>query len=171
MKLDLDKDPLGKGSDGKDVYLKDIWPTPDEIEKYIDKYVTRKVFKSRYADVFAGDNHWKGVDAPEGETYAWDMGSTYVQNPPYFEGMTMTPDPITDIKGARILAMFGDKITTDPHLPGRFDQAGLARRHLPRRAPGLSQGLQPVRHPARQSRDHDARHLRQHPHQELHDAA
>ena len=117
VKLDLDKDPLGQGSDGKDVYLKDIWPTPAEIETYIDKYVTRKVFKSRYADVFHGDKHWREVDAPSGETYAWDMGSTYVQNPPYFEGMTMTPDPIIDIVDARILALFGDKITTDHISP------------------------------------------------------
>ena len=131
VKLDLDTDPLGQDKDGKDVFLKDIWPTPHEIEKYIDKYVTRKVFKSRYADVFHGDKHWREVDAPEGETYAWDMGSTYVQNPPYFEGMTMTPDPITDIIDARILAIFGDKITTDHISPaGSIKAASPAGAYL-----------------------------------------
>ena len=131
VKLDLDKDPIGKGSDGADVFLKDIWPASEEIEKYIDKYVTRKVFKSRYADVFHGDKHWREVDAPSGETYAWDMGSTYVQNPPYFEGMTMTPDPITDIVDARILALFGDKITTDHISPaGSIKAASPAGTYL-----------------------------------------
>ncbi len=131
VKLDLDKDPIGKGADGNDVFLKDIWPSSEEINTYIETYVTRTVFKSRYADVFAGDTHWKGVDAPQGETYSWDMGSTYVQNPPYFEGMTMTPDPITDIKGARILALFGDKITTDHISPaGSIKQASPAGTYL-----------------------------------------
>ena len=131
VKLDLDKDPLGQDKHGKDVFLKDIWPTAAEIEKFIDKYVTRKVFKARYADVFHGDKHWREVDAPEGETYAWDMGSTYVQNPPYFEGMTMTPDPITDIVDARILALFGDKITTDHISPaGSIKQASPAGTYL-----------------------------------------
>jgi aconitate hydratase len=131
VKLDLDTDPLGQDKDGKDVFLKDIWPSSEEIEKYIDKYVTRKVFKSRYADVFHGDKNWREVDAPKGETYAWDIGSTYVQNPPYFEGMTMTPDPITDIIDARILALFGDKITTDHISPaGSIKAASPAGAYL-----------------------------------------
>ncbi|WP_158811122.1 aconitate hydratase AcnA [Beijerinckia sp. L45] len=117
VSIDLDADPLGTDSKGNPVYLRDIWPSGKEIEEFIEKYVTRKVFKSRYADVFHGDKHWREVDAPEGETYKWDMGSTYVQNPPYFEGMTMTPVPVQDIVNARILALFGDKITTDHISP------------------------------------------------------
>ncbi len=131
VSIDLDHDPIGQGADGQDVYLRDIWPTPAEIEEYVAKYVTRNVFALRYADVFHGDEHWRGVDAPQGETYSWDMGSTYVQNPPYFEGMTMTPDPVTDIVEARILALFGDKITTDHISPaGSIKQASPAGSYL-----------------------------------------
>ncbi len=131
VSIDLDHDPIGQGADGRDVYLRDIWPTPAEIEEYVAKYVTRNVFALRYADVFHGDEHWRGVDAPEGETYSWDMGSTYVQNPPYFEGMTMTPDPVADIVDARILALFGDKITTDHISPaGSIKQASPAGSYL-----------------------------------------
>ena len=129
--LDLTKDPIGQDKDGRDVFLKDIWPTAQEVNEYIAKYVTRKVFKSRYADVFHGDEHWRGVNAPKGETYAWDIGSTYVQNPPYFEGMTMEPDAIDDIVDARILALFGDKITTDHISPaGSIKQASPAGTYL-----------------------------------------
>ena len=93
--------------------------------------MTRNVFALRYADVFHGDTHWRGVDAPQGETYSWDMGSTYVQNPPYFEGMTMTPDPVSDIVDARVLALFGDKITTDHISPaGAIKQASPAGAYL-----------------------------------------
>ena len=114
---DLVKEPLGNGSDGKPVYLKDIWPTTAEINEFIKKFVTAQVFKSRYADVFKGDENWRKVKTSEGETYRWNMNSTYVQNPPYFEGMTKTPDPIVDVLDARILAVFGDKITTDHISP------------------------------------------------------
>jgi aconitate hydratase len=117
VSIDLDTDPLGFDQKGEPVYLRDIWPTDEEIEKYIEKYVTKKIFKARYADVFHGDKHWREVDAPEGETYKWDIGSTYVQNPPYFEGLTLTPEPVKDILNARILALFGDKITTDHISP------------------------------------------------------
>ncbi len=131
VKLDLTRDPIGKDQDGREVFLKDIWPTATEVDEYITKYVTRKVFKSRYADVFHGDEHWREVDAPKGETYAWDMGSTYVQNPPYFAGMTMEPDAIDDIVDARVLALFGDKITTDHISPaGSIKQASPAGAYL-----------------------------------------
>ncbi len=86
MTKDLETEPLGHDKKGKPVYLRDIWPTAEEINEFAAKYVTKKVFKSRYADVFAGDTHWRKVKVPDGETYKWDMGSTYVQNPPYFEG-------------------------------------------------------------------------------------
>jgi aconitate hydratase len=114
---DLTTEPLGNDKKGNPVYLKDIWPTSKEIDTFIRKFVTKKVFKSRYADVFKGDANWRKVKVPTGETYKWDMSSTYVQNPPYFEGMTMTPDKVQDINNARILAVFGDKITTDHISP------------------------------------------------------
>ena len=115
--MDLTSEPLGIGKDGKPVYLRDIWPTSAEIQSFIRKNVTKALYKSKYASVFEGDTNWKKVKAPAGETYRWEMGSTYVQNPPYFEGITMTPKPIVDIENARILALFGDKITTDHISP------------------------------------------------------
>ena len=114
---DLTREPLGTGKDGQPVYLRDIWPTSAEIQSFIRKNVTRALYKSKYASVFDGDANWRKVKVSGGETYRWEMGSTYVQNPPYFEGMTMTPDAIRDIEGARILALFGDKITTDHISP------------------------------------------------------
>ena len=114
---DLTTEPLGHGKDGEPVYLRDIWPTSKEVAAYIKKYVTKKVFKSRYADVSKGDTNWRKVKAPQGETFKWSINSTYVQHPPYFEGMTMTPAPVEDIVDARILALFGDKITTDHISP------------------------------------------------------
>ncbi|MDH7798215.1 MULTISPECIES: aconitate hydratase AcnA [unclassified Beijerinckia] len=114
---DLTKEPLGHTKKGEPVYLRDIWPTNKEIDTFIRKFVTKKTFKERYADVFKGDTNWRKVKAPVGQTYKWNMSSTYVQNPPYFEGMTMTPAPIADVVDARILALFGDKITTDHISP------------------------------------------------------
>jgi aconitate hydratase len=114
---DLSKEPLGTGSDGEPVFLKDIWPSNAEIQKFIQENITRELFKSRYADVFKGDPNWQKIKTASSLTYPWDQGSTYVQNPPYFNGMTMTPKPITDLKGARILALLGDKITTDHISP------------------------------------------------------
>jgi len=110
-------EPIGTGRDGKPVYLKDIWPTTKEINAFVKKYVTSKVFKARYADVFKGDTNWRKIKTVESETYKWNMGSTYVQNPPYFEGMKKEPEPIVDVVDARILALFGDKITTDHISP------------------------------------------------------
>jgi aconitate hydratase len=110
-------EPIGNGKDGKPVYLKDIWPTSKEINTVMKKYVTSSIFKKRYADVFKGDSNWRKIKTVESETYRWNMSSTYVQNPPYFEGMKKQPEPIADIVDARILAMFGDKITTDHISP------------------------------------------------------
>ncbi len=110
-------DPVGEDKKGNPVYLKDIWPTSDEINAVMKKYVTAKIFKSRYADVFNGDAHWRKIKTVESETYKWNMSSTYVQHPPYFEGMKMEPEPTTNIVDARILALFGDKITTDHISP------------------------------------------------------
>lgn len=114
---DLSKEPIGTGKDGKPVYLKDIWPTTKEINAFIKKFVTSKIFKQRYADVFKGDTNWRKIKTTASETYRWNMSSTYVQNPPYFEGMKKEPEAITDIVDARVLAIFGDKITTDHISP------------------------------------------------------
>jgi aconitate hydratase len=114
---DLSKEPLGLGSDGQPVMLKDIWPSNQEIQQFIQENVTRELFKSRYADVFKGDPNWQKIKTASSLTYPWDQGSTYVQNPPYFNGITMEPKVITDLKGARILALLGDKITTDHISP------------------------------------------------------
>lgn len=117
MLVDLTKGPLGMGSDGKPVYLKDIWPSSTEVQEFIDRTITSELFKSRYADVFTGDANWKKVTVEPGLTFEWDIGSTYVQNPPYFEGMTKEPKPVTDIVNARILGLFLDSITTDHISP------------------------------------------------------
>lgn len=114
---DLTKEPIGQDKDGNDVFLKDIWPSNQEIQEFIQKNVTRDLFEKKYAEVFKGDENWQAVQVPEGETYAWDDKSTYVQNPPYFAGMTKSTGKVTDIEGARILGLFGDKITTDHISP------------------------------------------------------
>src|SRR6202521_4012951 len=114
---DLAVEPIATGKDGKPVYLKDIWPTTKEINALMKKYVTATIFKKRYADVFNGDANWRAIDSGSGLTYAWDGESTYVRNPPYFQGISKTPRPISDIVGARILGLFGDKITTDHISP------------------------------------------------------
>jgi aconitate hydratase len=117
MLIDLAKDPIGEGKDGKPVYLKDIWPTSAEVAELQRKHVTQKMFASRYSDVFKGDKNWQGIKVAGGQTYAWDVGSTYVQNPPYFQDMKMEPEPVTDVIEARILGVFGDSITTDHISP------------------------------------------------------
>jgi len=128
---DLTGEPLGHDKKGHPVFLKDIWPDQDEIAGIVEKFVTRKVFKARYADVFNGDTNWRRVTAPAGETYKWDMGSTYVRNPPYFDGLKMQPEPMRDILNARILAIFGDKITTDHISPaGAIKEASPAGQYL-----------------------------------------
>ena len=116
MDLDLTREPLGIGSDGP-VFLRDIWPTPQEIQDEILKSVKQEFFKNRYADVFKGDEHWQGLTVPAGETYAWQSDSTYVKNPPYFDGMTMQPPGVKPVTGARALAVLGDSITTDHISP------------------------------------------------------
>ena len=117
LQVDLVNEPLGTGSDGAPVYLRDIWPSNAEIEQFIRDNVTRAMFETKYSDVFEGDANWKAVKVATGLTYRWNMSSTYVQNPPYFEGITMKPAPTGDIVGARILGLFGDKITTDHISP------------------------------------------------------
>jgi aconitate hydratase len=117
MQKDIASEPLGTDSDGVPVLLKDIWPTNAEIAKVQRETVSHALFTARYADVFDGDSNWKSIKVAGGETYAWDPGSTYVQNPPYFKDIKMTPEPVVDVQEARILAIFGDSITTDHISP------------------------------------------------------
>ncbi|MGH2340714.1 aconitate hydratase AcnA [Segnochrobactraceae bacterium EtOH-i3] len=131
LQVDLTSEPIGTGSDGKPVYLKDIWPSNAEVAKFIRENVTKAMFQEKYADVFKGDKNWQAISAPAGETYAWDNGSTYVQNPPYFVGMGHTPKPVTDIVGARVLGLFLDSITTDHISPaGSIKAASPAGQYL-----------------------------------------
>ncbi|MHA6767804.1 aconitate hydratase AcnA [Sphingobium ummariense] len=109
--------PIGTGSDGAPVYLKDIWPSNEEVRSVLDGAISREMFQSRYATVFTGDARWQAIDVTGSDTYTWRAGSTYVANPPYFEGLTMTPAPVTDIVEAKPLAIFGDSITTDHISP------------------------------------------------------
>jgi len=128
---DLTTEPIGEDRDGKPVYLREIWPTSAEIQEFVEQNVTRELFARKYADVFKGDDYWQKVQAPSGQTYAWDDGSTYVQNPPYFDGMKKTFGRVSDIKGARILGLFGDKITTDHISPaGSIKAASPAGKYL-----------------------------------------
>ena len=117
VNVDLSKEPLGHDKMGKPVYLEDIWPTSKEVAEFVKKNVTKKIFKTRYANVFQGDTNWRKIKIEGGQTYGWESASTYVQNPPYFEGITKTPDPVRDIEKARILSLFLDSITTDHISP------------------------------------------------------
>jgi aconitate hydratase len=117
MNIDIAKDALGQDTDGNDVFLKDIWPTNQEITETVRASVTREMYEIQYADVFAGDAAWKGIETAEGQTYTWDATSTYVQHPPYFEGMPKEAGGFNDIKDARILALLADSVTTDHISP------------------------------------------------------
>lgn len=117
MDHDFDKDPLGQDSSGNDVFLKDIWPSTQEIQGVIDAVVTSDLFKKDYSSVFAGDHRWTSLATPEGKTFEWDPKSTYVRKPPYFESMPRNPLPVTDMSGARVLAKLGDSVTTDHISP------------------------------------------------------
>ncbi len=131
MKLDLYQEPLGTGKDGKPVYLRDIWPSTKEIHDLIGKHVTSTQFKSSYSDVFQGDKNWQAVATPEGQNFTWDDRSTYVKHPPYFEGMTLTTGTPQNIKGARVLAMLGDSVTTDHISPaGNIAATSPAAKYL-----------------------------------------
>ncbi|MDY6998166.1 MAG: aconitate hydratase [Actinomycetota bacterium] len=117
MDFDFEADPLGKDGDGNDVYLKDIWPSPKDISDTIASAINQEMFTKNYADVFKGDERWQNLPTPEGKTFEWDANSTYVRKPPYFDGMPAEPAPVTDIKGARVLALLGDSVTTDHISP------------------------------------------------------
>ncbi len=117
MDHDFEKDSLGNDKDGNPVLLKDIWPSAQEIQSVIDSSISSEMFKKDYASVFDGDHRWKSLDTPTGKTFEWDPKSTYVRKPPYFEGMPAEPKPVTDITGARLLAILGDSVTTDHISP------------------------------------------------------
>ena len=114
---DLRKDAIGKGKDGKPVYLADIWPTQREVEEAVERSVTAEMFSKSYAEVFAGDERWRGLNVPKGQTYAWEKDSTYIRRAPYFDDMKIKPAPIADITNARVLAVLGDSVTTDHISP------------------------------------------------------
>jgi aconitate hydratase len=137
LDVDITTEPLGTGKDGKPVYLKDIWPSAKDVAAVVGASVDSAMFKKGYANVFLGDANWAAIKTPAGKIYSWDAKSTYVKNPPYFEGMTMTPAPMVDIKGARALAVLGDSVTTDHISPaGNISKTSPAARYL------VAQGVQ-----------------------------
>jgi len=129
--IELDKEPLGQGKDGQPVYLRDIWPTNQEITDTVGRAVQPSMFQKSYGVVFEGDERWRKLDVPLGDTYAFDAGSTYIKHPPYFEGMPRTPAPVAELKGARVLAVLGDSVTTDHISPaGNIKKDGPAGQYL-----------------------------------------
>jgi len=129
--IDLRKDPIGKGRDGQPVYMADIWPSQREIEETMQQSITSEMFSKSYADVFQGDERWRGLVVPKGETYAWEKDSTYIRQAPYFDQMTVKPAPVNDIKQARVLAVLGDSVTTDHISPaGSIKKDGPAGKYL-----------------------------------------
>ncbi|MGG5172806.1 aconitate hydratase AcnA [Pseudarthrobacter sp. J1738] len=131
MDFDFDADALGQDADGNDVFLKDIWPNPVEVQQVIDSSIDEAMFTKGYEGVFEGDDRWKALNTPEGDTFAWDPKSTYVRKPPYFEGMTAEPAPVQDISGARVLLKLGDSVTTDHISPaGSFKSDTPAGQYL-----------------------------------------
>jgi aconitate hydratase len=139
LTIDLNTEPLGTGAGGKAVYLKDIWPSPIEVAEFVHKHITSEMFRRSYAGVFDGDERWRAIQVPAGQVYSWDSKSTYVKNPPYFDGMTMTPDAKGDIANARVLGLFGDSITTDHISPaGNIAKTSPAAKYL------MDQGVQPA---------------------------
>jgi aconitate hydratase len=138
LDVDLTTEPLGTGRDGKPVHLADIWPSDAEVQETLKRSIDSQMFRHSYASVFQGDENWAGIQVPAGKRYAWDEKSTYVKNPPYFEGMSMTPPPLSDVRGARALAVLGDSVTTDHISPaGNISRSSPAARYL------IDQGVQP----------------------------
>jgi aconitate hydratase len=139
LDVDITTEPLGTGSDGKPVYLKEIWPSDREVQDTVLRSIDSKMFRDSYASVFTGDANWSGITVPAGKIYSWDPRSTYVKNPPYFDGMGMQPGSLSDIEGARALALLGDSVTTDHISPaGNISKSSPAAKYL------VEQGVQPV---------------------------
>ncbi len=139
LDVNLLEDPLGEDKDGNPVFLKDIWPSQKEIQEVVAANIDSNMFTSSYRSVFEGDANWKGIDSPTGEIYTWDPESTYVKNPPYFVDMTRTPEPVTEVEGARVLALLGDSVTTDHISP-----AGSIAKDSPAAQYLMDQGVKPV---------------------------
>jgi aconitate hydratase len=138
MDFDIVTEPLGNDKAGKPVYLRDIWPTPQEVETAMRESVSSDMFRKEYADVFTGDEHWRALPIPEGDLYSWDLKSTYIKHPPFFEGMPLKPGPLSDIHGMRALALLGDSVTTDHISPaGSIQPDSPAGKYL------ISNGVQP----------------------------
>jgi aconitate hydratase len=138
LDVDLNNDPLGIGSTGQPVYLRDVWPAPAEVADYVQRNINSDMFRRSYGSVFTGDERWRAIKVPADKIYAWDPKSTYVKNPPYFDGMTMQPAAVGAIAGARVLALLGDSVTTDHISPaGNIAKASPAARYL------MEQGVQP----------------------------
>ncbi len=136
--VDLRKDPVGKGKDGKPVYLADIWPSQHEVEQSVASAITSEMFRKSYAEVYSGDERWRGLPVPKGETYAWGKDSTYIRQAPYFDDMALKPSAVADIKAARVLAVLGDSVTTDHISPaGSIKKDGPAGKYL------IAHGVQP----------------------------
>jgi len=136
--IDIQKDPIGTGKDGKPVYLRDIWPTAQEVDRVVRSAIKSAMFHKQYGEVFEGDERWKSLPVPAGERFAWEPDSTYVRRPPYFEGMPETPPPVADIRGARVLCLLGDSITTDHISP-----AGSIRKTHPAGQYLIAHGVEP----------------------------
>jgi aconitate hydratase len=139
MDVDLYTEPLGTGSDGRPVYLRDIWPSSEEVRQVVEDAVQSEMFTSRYADVFTGDEHWQALEVAGGDRFAWDAASTYIARPPFFDGMPPEPAPLTDVSGARVLALLGDSVTTDHISP-----AGSIKRNSPAGAYLVEHGVEPA---------------------------
>ena len=138
MQVDLTCEPIGTGSDGAPVYLRDIWPSEREIQETMLRAVKREMFRDQYATVFDGDQRWQGLSVPQDERFNWDGDSTYIRNPPFFEGLTLVPTPPTDLRGARVLALLGDSVTTDHISPaGSIPADSPAGKYL------IAHGVQP----------------------------
>ncbi len=139
LDVDLNTEPLGTGSNGQPVFLKDVWPTAAEVAGFVAQHITSAMFRKSYASVFNGDERWQAIQVPAGKIYSWDAKSTYVKNPPYFDGMTMTPAAVGEIQGARALALLGDSVTTDHISPaGNIAKSSAAAKYL------IEQGVQPA---------------------------
>ena len=151
------------GPDGKPVLLANIWPSDKEVADAVHATLDSAMFRKSYANVFTGEANWQSIKIPLGKIYAWEEESTYVRNPPYFEGMTMTPRPVTDVTGARCLALARRLGDHRPHLAGRRHRQDQPGREVPGVAGRAAHRLQFLRRAPRQPRSHDARHLRQHP--------
>ena len=139
MNVDLYSDPLGQDQDGNDVYMRDIWPRQQEVHDFVAANIDSEMFKASYSKVFDGDENWKRIESPTGDIYHWEPDSTYIRNPPYFEGMSRDAAPVTDIEGARCLALLGDSVTTDHISP-----AGAIAKDSPAAAYLQANGVEPV---------------------------